>query len=177
MRVWLTDRRAEESAKTRAQGARSARRKQGEKRKLIELATENAREVLEHLQQQWLADEARTTGAVVDLQEYLDLPQLPNRIECYDISHVQGTNQVGSMVVFENGQPRRSAYRRFKIKHEFGNNDFLSMQEVIGRRFRARAARSAAAATASRAPGSETGDAEAEARRTGRASGPRCPTW
>src|SRR5258707_15398608 len=61
---------------------------------------------------------------------------MPNRIECYDISHVQGTSQVASMVVFENGQPRRSAYRRFKIKHELGNNDFLSMQEVIGRRFR-----------------------------------------
>jgi excinuclease ABC subunit C len=108
----------------------------GEKRKLIELATNNAREVLERLRAQWLADEARTTGAVVELQECLDLPQLPHRIECYDISHVQGTNQVASMVVFENGQPRRSAYRRFKIKHELGNNDYLSMQEVIGRRFR-----------------------------------------
>jgi excinuclease ABC subunit C len=61
---------------------------------------------------------------------------MPNRIECYDISHVQGTNQVASMVVFENGQPHRSAYRRFKIKHELGSNDVLSMQEVIGRRFR-----------------------------------------
>jgi excinuclease ABC subunit C len=108
----------------------------GDKRSLVELAANNAKEVLAHLQQQWLADEARTTGAVVELQELLDLPQMPNRIECYDISHVQGTNQVGSMVVFENGQPRRSAYRRFKIKHEEGNNDFLSMQEVIGRRFR-----------------------------------------
>jgi excinuclease ABC subunit C len=72
----------------------------------------------------------------VELQEYLDLPQLPHRIECDDISHVQGTSQVASMVVFENGQPKRSAYRRFKIKHQEGNNDFLSMQEVIGRRFR-----------------------------------------
>src|SRR5207247_3680878 len=79
---------------------------------------------------------ARTTGAVVELQECLDLPQMPNRIECYDISHVQGTNQVASMVVFENGQPHRSAYRRFKIKHELASNDVLSMQEVIGRRFR-----------------------------------------
>src|SRR5947199_5662510 len=66
----------------------------------------------------------------------MDLARLANRIECYGISHVQGTNQVASMVVFENGQPRRSAYRRFKIKHQEGNNDFLSMQEVIGRRFR-----------------------------------------
>ena len=59
----------------------------------------------------------------------------PHRIECYDISHVQGTNQVASMVVFEDGQPKRSDYKRFKIKHEEGNNDFLSMQEVVRRRF------------------------------------------
>jgi excinuclease ABC subunit C len=159
--VWLTDRRAEESAK-RARRVRISAPKQGEKRKLIELATENAREVLQHLQQQWLADEARTTGAVVDLQEYLDLPQLPNRIECYDISHVQGTNQVGSMVVFENGQPRRSAYRRFKIKHEFGNNDFLSMQEVIGRRF-ARALRGQLRRNGEQGAWGETGDGDVDA--------------
>jgi excinuclease ABC subunit C len=134
IRVWLTDRRAENGKPGRK--VRVTMPQTGEKRKLVELATNNAREVLAHLQQQWLADEARTAGAVVELQELLDLPQLPNRIECYDISHVQGTNQVGSMVVFENGQPRRNAYRRFKIKHEAGNNDFLSMQEVIGRRFR-----------------------------------------
>jgi excinuclease ABC subunit C len=133
--VWLTDRRADGGGKLRRKVRVSAPRV-GEKRKLIELATKNAREVLERLRQRWLADEARTTGAVVELQECLDLPQLPNRIECYDVSHVQGTNQVASMVVFENGQPHRSAYRRFKIKHELGNNDFLSMQEVIGRRFR-----------------------------------------
>ena len=141
IRVWLTDRRAETGEKSRKTGkskkkVRVTAPRVGEQRKLIELATSNAREVLERLRQQWLADEARTTGAVVELQEFLDLAQLPNRIECYDVSHVQGSNQVASMVVFENGQPRRSAYRRFKIKHELGNNDYLSMQEVIGRRFR-----------------------------------------
>jgi excinuclease ABC subunit C len=135
VRVWLTDRRLETDGKRRKRVQVTAPRG-GDKRKLIELATGNAREVLERLRQQWLADEARTTGAVVELQEILDLPQLPNRIECYDVSHVQGTNQVASMVVFENGQPRRSAYRRFKIKHEHGSNDVLSIQEVIGRRFR-----------------------------------------
>jgi len=134
IRVWLSDRRRELGTFRRK--VRVTAPRTGEKRKVVELATTNAREVLANLQQQWLADEARTTGAVVELQELLNLPQLPNRIECYDISHVQGTNQVGSMVVFENGQPRRSAYRRFKIKHELGNNDFLSMQEVVGRRFR-----------------------------------------
>jgi excinuclease ABC subunit C len=135
IRVWLTDRRAETGSKRRKKVRVTAPRT-GDKRKLIELATSNAREVLERLRQQWLADQARTTGAVVELQELLDLPQVPLRIECYDVSHVQGTNQVASMVVFENGQPRRSAYRRFKIKHEHGSNDVLSMQEVIGRRFR-----------------------------------------
>ena len=135
IQVWLTDRRSE-SGKKRRKRVRVSAPRQGDKRKLIELANGNAREVLERLRQQWLADEARTTGAVVELQEVLDLTQLPNRIECYDVSHVQGTNQVASMVVFENGQPKRSAYRRFKIKHEHGSNDVLSMQEVIGRRFR-----------------------------------------
>ena len=135
IQIWLTDRRAETDKKSRRKVRVTAPR-MGDKRKLIELATNNAREVLEKLRAQWLADEARTTGAVVELQELLDLPQLPNRIECYDISHVQGTNQVASMVVFDNGQPHRSAYRRFKIKHELGSNDVLSMQEVIGRRFR-----------------------------------------
>jgi len=135
LRVWLTDRRADSGSKSRKKVRVTAPRV-GDKRKLIELATNNAREVLERLRQQWLADEARTTGAIVELQELLDLAQLPHRIECYDVSHVQGSNQVASMVVFENGQPRRSDYRRFKIKHEHGNNDYLSMQEVIGRRFR-----------------------------------------
>ena len=135
IRIWLTDRRAETGSKSRKKVRVTAPR-MGDKRKLIELATSNAREVLERLRQQWLADQARTTGAVVELQELLDLPQVPLRIECYDVSHVQGTNQVASMVVFENGQPRRSAYRRFKIKHELGSNDVLSMQEVIGRRFK-----------------------------------------
>lgn len=135
VRVWLNDRRLESQPKARKKVRVSAPRI-GDRRKLVELATRNAQEVLERLRQQWLADEARTTGAVVELQEILDLPQLPNRVECYDVSHVQGTNQVASMVVFENGQPKRSAYRRFKIKHELGNNDVLSMQEVIGRRFR-----------------------------------------
>ncbi len=135
IRVWLTDRRTEADPK-RHRKVRVTAPRTGDKRKLIELATSNAREVLERLRQQWLADEARTTGAVVELQEILDLPQLPDRIECYDVSHVQGTNMVASMVVFENGQPKRSAYRRFKIKHDLGNNDVLSIQEVIGRRFR-----------------------------------------
>lgn len=138
VRAWLGERRRV-TAVVAGRGGRSVRLtapRLGEKRRLVDLASQNARESLERRQQQWLADLDRTTGAVVELQDQLDLPQLPDRIECYDISHVQGTSQVASMVVFENGQPRRSAYRRFKIKHSEGNNDFLSMQEVIGRRFK-----------------------------------------
>src|SRR5689334_21619764 len=96
IRVWLTDRRTESGAKSKRK-VRVTAPIMGDKRKLIELATSNARDVLEKLRSQWLAEEARTTGAVVELQEYLDLPQLPIRIECYDISHVQGTSQVASM--------------------------------------------------------------------------------
>ena len=75
---------------------------------------------------------ARRPGeAALQLQEALNLPRTPRRIECYDISHVQGTSQVASMVVFEDGKPKRSDYKRFRIKHQEGNNDFLSMQEVV----------------------------------------------
>lgn len=69
------------------------------------------------------------------LQEELSLPRLPQRMECYDISHIQGTNTVASMVVFEDGKPKTSDYRRFKIKTHDKNDDFASMREVLHRRF------------------------------------------
>ncbi|HYH11119.1 MAG TPA: helix-hairpin-helix domain-containing protein, partial [Thermomicrobiales bacterium] len=68
--------------------------------------------------------------------EALDLPRMPRRIECYDISNLQGTNPVASMVVFEDGKPAKKEYRRFTIKSVTGANDFAMMAEVIGRRFR-----------------------------------------
>ncbi len=108
----------------------------GEKRRMVELATANALETLEQQKVELLADLAKTNEAAMQLQEQLDLPNLPRRIECYDISHVQGTNQVGSMVVFEDGKPKRSDYKRFKIKTVAGNDDFASMAEVIRRRFK-----------------------------------------
>jgi excinuclease ABC subunit C len=110
--------------------------RRGEKRRVVELASENAREALERMKAEWLANAERTSGAVLELQEYLELPHLPQRIECYDISNIQGTSSVGSMVVFEGGQPKRSAYRRFKIKTVVGANDFASLQEVLRRRFK-----------------------------------------
>ena len=74
--------------------------------------------------------------AIGELQEYLSLPNPPSRMECYDISHIQGTNVVGSMVVFQNGKPKTSHYRRFKIKTVDGVDDYASMQEMLRRRFK-----------------------------------------
>jgi excinuclease ABC subunit C len=109
--------------------------RRGEKRRIVDLATKNARDTLEQQKAEWAADGEKAGEAALQLQEALNLPRTPRRIECYDISHVQGTSQVASMVVFEDGKPKRSDYKRFKIKHQEGNNDFLSMQEVVRRRF------------------------------------------
>jgi excinuclease ABC subunit C len=108
----------------------------GEKRRMVELATNNARETLEQQKAELMADLSKSNEAAMQLQEHLNLPNLPRRIECYDISHIQGTNQVASMVVFEDGKPKRSDYKRFKIKTVAGNDDFASMQEVLRRRFK-----------------------------------------
>jgi excinuclease ABC subunit C len=81
-------------------------------------------------------DQQKTTAALKELQDVLGLASLPNRIECYDISNIQGTNAVGSMVVFERGKPRNAEYRRFKIKTVEGSNDFAMMQEMLRRRFK-----------------------------------------
>ena len=108
----------------------------GEKRELLALATRNAGETLAREQARWLADQGKTLGALEELAEALGLPGPPMRIECYDISNVQGSDSVGSMVVFEEGKPRSGEYRRFRIKTVVGANDFASHQEVLRRRFR-----------------------------------------
>jgi excinuclease ABC subunit C len=108
----------------------------GEKRELMALATRNAGETLAREQARWLADQGKTLGALEELAEALGLPGPPMRIECYDISNVQGSDSVGSMVVFEEGKPRSGEYRRFRIKTVVGANDFASHQEVLRRRFR-----------------------------------------
>ena len=120
----------------------------GDKRQLVALVAENAAAALEELKVKWLADERRTWGAVRELAVALDLPEPPRRIECYDISNIQGSAAVGSMVVFEQGRPRPDAYRRFRIKTVHQPDDFAMMAEVIGRRFRR-------AATAPGSAGSE----------------------
>jgi excinuclease ABC subunit C len=120
----------------RAGPSRLAVPQRGEKRELMALATRNAGETLAREQARWMADEGKTLGALEELAEALGLAGPPLRIECYDISNVQGSDSVGSMVVFEEGKPRTGEYRRFKIKTVVGANDFASHQEVLRRRFR-----------------------------------------
>ncbi len=108
----------------------------GEQRDLLERAARNAIRKLEEVRLQWLNSSQRSTGGLTELRDILDLPGLPRRIECYDISNTQGSNSVGSMVVFEGGEPKKSEYRRFRIKTIDGANDVASLQEVLRRRFR-----------------------------------------
>jgi excinuclease ABC subunit C len=121
---------------TRGRAVRLTVAQRGEKRRMVDLACRNASEALERMKTEWLADQEKTSEALWELQENLQLPNLPRRIECYDISNIQGTNSVASMVVFEDGRPKRSDYRRFKIKTVEGANDFASHQEVLRRRFK-----------------------------------------
>jgi excinuclease ABC subunit C len=108
----------------------------GERRRLVDLANENAREALQMMRVKWLADRGKTSAALEQLRDELGLDDLPRRIECYDISNTQGTNSVASMVVFIDGHPRPQEYRRFKIKTVEGANDFASHAEVMRRRFK-----------------------------------------
>jgi excinuclease ABC subunit C len=110
--------------------------RRGERRRLMDLATRNAAEMLAREQARWLADQGKTLGALQELATALELPVIPARIECYDISTFQGTNSVGSMVVFQDGRPRTGEYRRFEIRTVQGQSDVASHQEVLRRRFR-----------------------------------------
>ena len=110
--------------------------RRGDKRKLVEMVAENCTQVLEQMKAKWLADSGRTGAALKELQERLGLPGLPRRVECYDISDIRGTSAVGSMVVFEDGRPRPSHYRRFRIKTVDAIDDYAMMQEVLRRRFK-----------------------------------------
>lgn len=108
----------------------------GDKRRLVQMAAANAMEALTQKRIKWLHESDKALRALAELQEELNLPELPRRIECYDISNIQGTNSVGSMVVFENGRPKTAHYRRFQIKGVDGVDDYASMQEMLRRRFR-----------------------------------------
>lgn len=123
---WLTARR----------GARVFIRvpKKGQKEKLVELAAKNARMVLDKDRERIRREEARTIGAAREIAGLLQLPVL-NRMEAFDISNISGFENVGSMVVYEKGKPRRSDYRKFKIRTVAGPDDYACMKEVLTRRF------------------------------------------
>ena len=107
----------------------------GEKRRLVALATGNAVEALARERAEWLADTAKRDEALNDLASELGLSRVPERIECYDMSNIQGTSAVGSMVVFIDGRPEPKEYRRFRIRSGDTPDDFRMMAEVLRRRF------------------------------------------
>ena len=108
--------------------------KQGVRKQLLDLAHTNAHDALEKHGTIEERKDIRTKGAVKQLRDVLSLKTLPKRIECFDISHISGVDKVSSMVVFEDGEPKKSHYRKFKIKTVEGNNDFASMKETLMRR-------------------------------------------
>lgn len=110
--------------------------KRGEKRRLLELAERNAHHTLMRFMVRTSYDDQRTNDALLQLESALALPAPPMRIECFDISTIHGKFTVASMVVFTNGKADKAQYRRFRVRGDFGEaNDFLSMQEVLGRRY------------------------------------------
>jgi excinuclease ABC subunit C len=123
---WLSDRRGGPVALEIPQ--------RGRKRALVQQLGETASQELEQLRIQADYDRSRTEPMLQALAEALDLETPPRRIECYDISNIQGDSAVGSMVVFEDGRPRNDHYRHFRIKFVPGPNDFAMLQEVLRRR-------------------------------------------
>lgn len=106
----------------------------GDKEKLVELAAQNAKLVLSQDREKLKREEGRTIGAVKEIAQLLELPNV-DRMEAFDISNINGFENVGSMVVYEKGKPKRSDYRKFKIKSVSGPDDYACMREVLTRRF------------------------------------------
>jgi len=107
----------------------------GDKKKLVTMAEMNAEVLLRDLQMQQAQKDQSMPRAILSLQQDLRMEKMPRRIECYDNSHIQGTDYVSSMVVFVDGKPKKSEYRNFKLRTVEGNDDFEAMKEVITRRF------------------------------------------
>ncbi len=129
LEVWLS---SERSAKVEVRVPQ-----RGDKRLLLETVTRNAKEEFQRHRMRRASDHNARAKALASLQDALDLPEAPLRIECFDMSHIQGTDYVGSMVVLEDGMPRRDQYRRFKVREVEGNDDFAAMEECVRRRFAA----------------------------------------
>ncbi len=108
----------------------------GNKKQLVKIVAENAEQGLQQLKIKQQAAPSELTAALAEVERELHLPRLPLRIECYDISDIQGKQAVGSMVVFDQGKPKPSHYRRFRIKTVAGANDYAMLQEVLRRRFK-----------------------------------------
>ena len=132
----------------------------GERRRLVALVAQNAQEGLEQRRARWMADRDKVSAALEELQEQLSLESPPAWIETYDISTIQGSNAVGSMVVFEGGRPKPSSYRRFKIRAVHGIDDYSMMQEMLRRRF-GRLGKRAEGAAADGAESDGSGDGRA----------------
>ena len=128
IRDWLKER--------RSGAVRLVCPKRGQQKKLMDVVAENAVQGLAQHRIKWLNNSDVLQQAMGELEEELSLPAMPLRMECYDISHVQGTNLVGSMVVFQDGRPKTSHYRRFQIQSVDGVDDYASMQEMLRRRFK-----------------------------------------
>jgi len=144
---WLADKRG-----TRVKIAVPRR---GRKRALIDVAVDNARETLRALRAAHGAenDEERARGALEALAESLSLPRLPRRIECFDISNLQGTHTVGAMVVFEDAVPARADYRHFRVRDVQPGDDYAAMRQVLARRLSRLARRRDGAVPDGTAPG------------------------
>lgn len=131
---WLSQR--------RGAGVTVATPQRGARKRLVELAADNARMHLEERRARAGAEERRGREALLDLRRVLDLPVVPERIEAYDISTIGGRDSVGSLVVFEGGTPKKADYRHFRIRGETGEpDDYAMMREVLSRRLQAAAAR------------------------------------
>jgi len=109
----------------------------GDKREIHEMVTTNAKEEFVRHRLKRASDHNSRSRALSELQDLLQLPEAPLRIECYDMAHLQGTDYVGSMVVLEDGLPNKREYRRFKVKDVPGNDDYAAMREVLTRRLSA----------------------------------------
>jgi len=110
--------------------------RQGSKKELVQIVAQNAEQGLQQMKVKQFAAPAMMESALKEIQEKLGLPRSPERMECYDISNIQGKEAVGSMVVFENGRAKPSHYRRFRIKTVPESNDYAMLHEVLGRRFK-----------------------------------------
>ena len=135
--------------------------REGQPHELVQMSADNAAETLSALRAQWQADSHKQEMALAELQSAFNLPEPPNRMECYDVSHTQGVATVGAMVVFEQGVPAKRLYRKFNIDStSIGNpDDFASMEEMLTRRFKRWAALQPGEATALSAPGAKPDEA------------------